>query len=240
MSPMRAVTLPDSLHGEPRAPILRRSLLHEETVHRLRELIVAGDLKAGERVPERVLCERFGISRTPLREALKVLASEGLVELLPNRGARVAKLTIEDIDEMFPVMAALEALAGELACLRISDEGIAEIRALHYQMALHHTRRELDDYFRLNQKIHEKILEAAGNPTLSTLYRSLSGRIRRARYLANISRARWDKAMAEHELILDALTRRDGAALARILRQHLMNKCEALKESIAALETQGN
>lgn len=240
MNPMRAVTLPDSPHAEPRSPIVRRSLLHEETVHRLRDLIVAGDLKAGERVPERALCERFGVSRTPLREALKVLASEGLVELLPNRGARVVKLTIDDIDEMFPVMAALEALAGELACLRISDEGIAEIRAFHYQMALHHTRRELDDYFRLNQKIHEKILEAAGNPTLTNLYRGLSGRIRRARYLANISRARWDKAMAEHELILDALTRRDGAALARILRQHLMNKCEALKESIAALEAQGS
>jgi DNA-binding GntR family transcriptional regulator len=240
MSPMRAVTLPDSSHAEPRSLIVRRSLLHEETVHRLRDLIVAGDLKAGERVPERALCERFGVSRTPLREALKVLASEGLVELLPNRGARVAKLTIDDIDEMFPVMAALEALAGELACLRISDEGIAEIRALHYQMALHHTRRELNDYFRLNQKIHEKILDAAGNPTLTNLYRGLSGRIRRARYLANISRARWDKAMAEHEEILDALTRRDSTALARILRQHLMNKCEALKESITALEAQGN
>lgn len=240
MSPMRAVTLPEPTQAEPRSLIVRRSLLHEETVHRLRDLIVAGDLKAGERVPERVLCERFGVSRTPLREALKVLASEGLIELLPNRGARVAKLTIDDIDEMFPVMAALEALAGELACIRISDEGIAEIRALHYQMALHHTRRELDDYFRLNQKIHEKILEAAGNPTLSNLYRGLSGRIRRARYLANISRARWDKAMAEHEQILDALTHRDGTALAHILRQHLMNKCEALKESITALETQGN
>jgi len=237
---MRALTLPESTQAEPRSLIVRRSLLHEETVHRLRDLIVAGDLKAGERVPERVLCERFGVSRTPLREALKVLASEGLIELLPNRGARVAKLTIEDIDEMFPVMAALEALAGELACIRISDEGIAEIRALHYQMALHHTRRELDDYFRLNQKIHEKILEAAGNPTLSNIYRGLSGRIRRARYLANISRARWDKAMAEHEQILDALTRRDGTALAHILRQHLMNKCEALKESITALEAQGN
>ncbi|MEE8500357.1 MAG: GntR family transcriptional regulator, partial [Kiloniellales bacterium] len=123
-------------------PIVRASL-HEELVARLRDLIVEGELTPGARVPERTLCQRFGVSRTPLREALKVLASDGLLELLPNRGATVARLTAADLDEMFPVMGALEALAGELACARISDAELAEIRALHYQMALHHTRGEL-------------------------------------------------------------------------------------------------
>ena len=107
-----------------------------------------------------------------LREALKVLASEGLLDLSPNRGATVARLTVADLDEMFPVMGALEALAGNLACARITDEEIAEIRALHYQMILHHTRRELPQYFRLNQRIHQCIMAAANNGTLSRMYAS--------------------------------------------------------------------
>ncbi len=211
-------------------PIVRASL-HEELVARLRDLIVEGELTPGARVPERTLCQRFGVSRTPLREALKVLASDGLLELLPNRGATVARLTAADLDEMFPVMGALEALAGELACARISDAELAEIRALHYQMALHHTRGELPQYFGLNQRIHEAIMDAARNATLSRMYRSLAGRIRRARYVANMSQARWDQAVAEHEAILAALEKRDGPALAQMLERHLRNKCETVKES---------
>jgi DNA-binding GntR family transcriptional regulator len=222
------------VENEIKATPIARASLHDELVARLRDLIVEGELVPGARVPERALCERFGVSRTPLREALKVLASEGLLELLPNRGATVARLTARDLDEMFPVMGALEALAGELACARITDQEVAEIRALHYQMVLHHTRSELPDYFRLNQRIHELIMDAALNATLSRMYRGLAGRIRRARYVANMSKARWNQAVKEHEAILDALDRRDGPALGRILERHLRNKCETVKESFLA------
>jgi DNA-binding GntR family transcriptional regulator len=213
-------------------PIARASL-HDELVARLRDLVVEGELTPGMRVPERALCERFGVSRTPLREALKVLASEGFLHLLPNRGATVTSLTVADMDEVFPVMGALEALAGELACARITDEQIAEVRALHYQMVLHYARKELPQYFRLNQRIHELIMDAAGNATLSRMYRGLAGRIRRARYVANMTKARWDQAVEEHEAILLALSQRDAARLGRILKQHLRNKCETVKESLA-------
>ncbi len=216
-------------------PIARASL-HEELVMRLRNLIVEGDLVPGARVPERALCERFGVSRTPLRESLKVLASEGLLDLLPNRGAAVARLTARDLDELFPVMGALEALAGRLACARITDQEVAEIRVLHGRMVLHYTRGELPDYFRLNQAIHERITDAAANATLSRMYRGLAGRVRRARYIANMSQARWDQAVKEHEAILGALERRDGPALGRILERHLRNKCETVKESFLAQE----
>ena len=215
------------------APIERRSL-HDQLVARLRDLIIEGNLAPGTRVPERELCARFGVSRTPLREALKVLAADGLIQLLPNRGATVARITLADLEEMFPVMGALEALAGELAAARISEEGIAEIQALHYQMVLHHKRGELAPYFRLNQQIHEKILAAAGNETLGGIYRGLAGRIRRARYQANMSAVRWARAVAEHEAILRALVACDGPALGRILRDHLKNKCETVKESLLA------
>ncbi len=211
---------------------LIRTTLHDELVSRLRNMIFAGELKGGDRVPEQRLCDMLGVSRTPLREALKVLGNEGLLDLLPNRGARVAVLSVDDIDEIFPVMAALEALSGELACARLTDAEFAEIRALHYQMALHHTRRELQPYFALNQQIHETILRAAANPTLEAQYRSLAGRIRLARYRANMSEARWDKAMREHEEILSALQDRDGKRLSEVLHQHLENKRETVKQAI--------
>jgi DNA-binding GntR family transcriptional regulator len=216
-------------------PIERHSL-HDVVTERIRDMIVEGAYPPGSRLPERVLCETLGISRTPLREALKVLASEGLLELALNRGARVAGLTADNVDELFPVMGALEALSGELACARITEAELAEIRALHYQMVLHHTRGERPPYFALNQQIHEKILEAARNPTLTAAYTNLSGRIRRARYTANIAASRWAQAVREHEDMLEALADRDGPRLAEILKRHLHNKCETVKAALAAIE----
>ena len=211
---------------------LRRPTLHEELGERIREMIFDDRLATGTRVPERDLCERFGISRTPLREALKVLASEGLITLQPNRGAWVTQLTPEDVDELFPIIGALEALSGSLACENATDADIAEGRALHYEMALHHTRGDQPEYFRVNQLIHGRIMELAGNPTLLQVYASLASRIRRARYLANASIARWDEAMREHEEILDALATRDGETLAALLKSHLLNKRDAVKRVI--------
>lgn len=220
--------------------IISRPTLHEEIVERIRAMIFDEQLAAGTRVPERDLCQRFGISRTPLREALKVLASDGLITLLPNRGAWVTRMTPEDVDELFPIMGALEALSGELACENTSDADVAEVRALHYQMALHHTRGEQPEYFRINQQIHDKIMELADNPSLFQVYRPLAQRVRRARYLANASINRWDAAMREHEEILDALDARDGKRLAALLRVHLLNKLEAVKRVISTPDEKGD
>lgn len=229
-----ATVIPDSTpEQDPGQRIARRSL-HDEVVERLRDLIVEGELEPGKRVPERVLCERFGISRTPLREALKVLASEGLVELLPNRGAVVAPLTVVELDEIIEVMVALEGLAGLLAASRMSDAGLVEVKALHYEMLACHARADLHSYFKLNQAIHLAIIEGAGNATLAQTYGALNGRIRRFRYMANLSGERWDHAVAEHEEILAALTRRDSALLSRLLSDHLRNKYQHLKQAYEA------
>ncbi|MEL7544592.1 MAG: GntR family transcriptional regulator, partial [Pseudomonadota bacterium] len=107
---MTETAMAESLH--PAAGQIVRRSLHDELIERMRALITDGSLTPGEKVPEKALCAQFGVSRTPLREALKVLAHEGLVELIPNRGATVARLTVEDLDEVFPIMGALEALAG--------------------------------------------------------------------------------------------------------------------------------
>ena len=122
---------------------------------RLRDYVVEGNIPEGGRVPERQLCEMLGISRTPLREALKVLASEGLIDLLPNRGARVRQLSQRNLEELFDMMAGLESLAGRLACEVITDEEIAEIERLHYEMYGYYLHRDMHNYFQVNQRIHE-------------------------------------------------------------------------------------
>lgn len=206
------------------APIVRLSL-HDEVVARLRDLIVHGSLRPGARIGERELCERFKISRTPLREALKVLAAEGLIDLLPHRGARVARLDRADVQHMFEVMASLEALAGTLALERITPAELAMLDELHVQMADAYARRALRPYFEFNQAIHETILAAARNPVLREIYNGLSGRIRRARYAANMSEERWAAAMREHDAIRAALHAHDALGLATLLREHLEHKC---------------
>lgn len=208
-------------------PISRRPL-HEEAVDRLRNLIVQGELSPGGRLNERVLSEQLGISRTPLREAIKLLATEGLVQLLPNRGAVVAAIDAGRLGDTLKVMGALESLAGELACRNASAERIEEIRRLHREMLAMHARGDLAGYFGYNQAIHEKIVEASANAVLANTYRQLNANVRRVRYMANLSQERWDAAVQEHEEILDALAERNVQKLKRLLREHLEQKLAAV------------
>jgi DNA-binding GntR family transcriptional regulator len=213
-------------------PISRRPL-HEEAVDRLRDRIVQGELSPGNRLNERVLCEQLGISRTPLREAIKLLATEGLVELLPNRGAVVAAIDAARLGQTLQVMGALEALAGELACRNASPDRIEEIRRLHAEMLAMHAKGDLAAYFRFNQAIHEQIVEASGNAVLANTYRQLNANVRRARYMANLSQERWDAAVTEHEEILNALAERNVQKLKRLLREHLERKLAAVLGAVS-------
>ena len=212
-------------------PITRQPL-HELAIDRLRDLIVQGELSPGERLNERLLCERLGISRTPLREAIKLLATEGLVRLLPHRGAQVAPLEARRLADTLAVMGAMEALAGELACRQASAAAIGEIRALHDEMLTKYAARDLAGYFRCNQAIHLKIVEAGGNPVLAGTYRQLNANVLRARYMANLSQERWDAAMREHEAIIAALEARDAPRLTRLLREHLALKLAAVLNAV--------
>lgn len=217
-------------------PIARKSL-HLELVDRLQPLIIGGELAPGSKVPEKDLCARFGVSRTPLREALKVLASDGLIRLEPNRGAWVTIVTISEVEEVFPVLGALEALSGKLACNSISDAEIDAVRALHDQMMHSYRTRDLDAYFTVNQKIHRAILLAARNDTLTTSCQALSLRMQRARYLANMTEGRWFDAVQEHEKILEYLALRDAGNLAITLRDHMEAKRVSVVRWLQAQET---
>ncbi len=186
----------------------------------LREMIGRGDLPPGSKLTERQLCVRFGISRTPLREALKILATEGIVRLRPNRAAEVVVFSEAETEALFEIVAVLEGFAGEAACQRATDEQIAAIGQLHYSMMLHHYRNEPHGFFNLNQQIHHSIVAAAGNPVLSWLYDLLAVRLRRERFNASIVRV--ESAVKDHEVILSLLIKRDGAALKEHLRSHVL------------------
>ncbi|WP_454767076.1 GntR family transcriptional regulator [Cupriavidus campinensis] len=210
-----------------------RQILHVAVAQRLRTMIMEGDLAPGTRLNERVLCDLLQVSRTPLREAFKVLAGDGLVTLLPNRGAEVVVLSQQAIDHLFEMMGELEAMSGELACQRITEAELAEIRALHYEMLACHARRDLPNYYALNRRIHDAINAAARNPILEETYRRINLRIQALRFRSNFDQDKWDMAVREHGDMLDALARRDGAVLRDILRAHLQHKHDAL---IADLE----
>ncbi len=199
---------------------LKRSSLHDEVVSEVRLMILEGELPPGSRVPELELCEHFGVSRTPLREALKVLASEGLIKLLPNRGSLVSEVRADEIEAIFELMEAMERLAGQLIVSRVTDEEIAELEARHQEMLKHYRNADRPRYFRTNQEIHNHIVRLSGNPILAENYESFSRKIMRARSLANLVKLRWDESVEEHEGIMEALRRRDSTVLADLMAEH--------------------
>ncbi len=219
--------------GQDIAPIARRPL-HEEATDRLRDLIVQGRLAPGTRLNERLLTAQLGLSRTPLREAFKVLATEGLVELLPNRGAIVSQMDPVRLAETLAVMGALESLAGEFACLNATDGQINEIRSLHFEMLANHARGDLAGYFKFNQAIHLKIVKYSGNAVLYNTYLQLNANVRRARYMANLSQERWDAAVREHGEILAALGARDVPRIKALLSDHLAQKLSSVLAELRA------
>ncbi len=201
---------------------LRRDTLHSTASEALRDMIVSGEMPAGSKVKEAELCEQLGISRTPLREALKVLASEGLIELIPRHGARVAQITAVEIDELFPIMAALEALAGELACARMRDSDIAAFRKLHRDLFARFEAGDEKDYLRLNREIHKRVFTVAGNESLTALYEQLLVRTHAVRFVTRKTRKQWQQAVEEHHGLLAAIEAKDAKRLSKLLREHLL------------------
>ena len=199
---------------------------------RLRERIIQGDFPPGARLNERALCDQLGVSRTPLREALRALAAEGLVRIEPKRGAQVVALSAADVREAFEVIGGLEEMSCRLACARATDQEIAEIRALTYEMMASHARHDLPTYFRTNREIHERISLAAHNSLLKQLYDAQNARIQNLRFVSNENRQKWDLAMREHIEMAEALEARDADRLAGIMRQHLQRKCDAALKTL--------
>jgi DNA-binding GntR family transcriptional regulator len=211
-----------------------RAALHEQAAHRLRQMLVENRIPPGAKLNERELSEVLNVSRTPLREAIKMLAAEGLVELLPNRGAIAVELTEADVLNTFEVMAGLEAQSGELAAQRITDSELAEIKAMHYEMLAAYTRHDLPAYYRLNAAIHNAINMAAKNPVLTLTYSQVNARLQALRFRSNQDGEKWKAAVKEHEQMISALTARDAVAMRAVLMGHLINKRDVVIEQLRA------
>jgi DNA-binding GntR family transcriptional regulator len=226
------MSLAPLLAGTPPAPIDRQAL-HEQVADKLRELITEGTLAPGARLNERVLCEHLRVSRTPLREACKVLAAEGLIRLLPNRGAAVTALSVDEVAHTFELMGMLEGLSGELAAQRATVAEIADVQRLTREMKAAYAEKDLPAYYQLNRRIHERIAAAARNPVLNETYRTVNSRLQALRFRSNLDPSKWKAAMAEHEKIARALAARDAQQLASLLRTHLEHKRRIVMAQLA-------
>ena len=202
-------------------PIARTSL-HTEVTARLRSLIVESQIKPGERVPELEISKDLGVSRTPIREALKVLASEGLVDLLPLRGAVVKTFSDKDASDILEVMGLLENFAAQKAC-QADQKKIDRVLAMHKKMKLLFVKGKRPEYFELNQKIHDSLVEMSGNESLMMVHSMLSKRMRSLRYSGNSTPDNWRGALEDHEEIATALGKRDMKAIKKAVNDHFAN-----------------
>jgi DNA-binding GntR family transcriptional regulator len=220
-------------------PVISRKTLYDELLTGLRNMIVDGELGPGSRIREQRLCDHFGVSRTPLREALKVLSVEGLVVLLPNKGSRVAaRVTRKEMEEIVSVLGALMALAGELACAKIRADEIARIRSLHTQMIDHLRSGDQQSYSALNHDIDDAIFEAAGNKALSATYNNLRTRLRSLRCATPPAPPDWADAVREYEEMVAALAAGDGAQFASVARRHIRHTREIMRIALDTLDAQ--
>ncbi|WP_170122139.1 GntR family transcriptional regulator [Breoghania corrubedonensis] len=204
----------------------------EDIANDLRERIIQGVIAQGQRLVERDVAKWYAISRTPVREALKILSAEGLVVLRPNRGAEVTTFNAEMALKLFEVIAELEALAARGFAEHVTSGRLREIEERHERMRQHFERGELTDYFAVNNAIHELIIGECGNPILAEAHERLMMRARLGRHMALADQSRWEEAMDEHEQMMTVLRRHDCAAVAAIWRRHLLNSGRALAQQL--------
>ena len=202
----------------------------------LEQDIVTGALRPGERLDEQSLATRFGVSRTPIWEALMQLASAGLVELQPRRGAFVASLSLKEVIERFEVMAALEATCGALAARRITELERQALVDAHEACAQRAPGGDADAYYYLNERFHHVIYEACHNTYLAEQARQLHDRLKPYRRLQLRARSRVASSLSEHQAIVDAILAGDSGRAEQLLRDHILIQGERLTDFIATFD----
>ena len=199
--------------------------LYQDVAERLRQQIFARALEPGSWIDEQKLSREFGISRTPLREALKVLAVEGLVTMKLRRGAYVTEMSADDVTQVYHLLGLLESdAAGEVARNARAEE-LAELRALHERLEKQVRQREA--FFASNERFHLRLLEIAGNRWRAQIVVDLRKVMKLNRHHSLFRRGRLADSLAEHRAIMDALERRDASAAASLMRRHFENGLEA-------------
>jgi DNA-binding GntR family transcriptional regulator len=205
-----------------------QKILYQEVADRLRTMIQAGELRSGEWIDEPRLTGVLGISRTPLREALKVLVAEGLLRIEPRRGCFVNELSARDLDDIFPLMAMLEGRCAYEAACKVTDLDLSRLQPLHEQLQAHATAREVDEYYAVNARIHEAIQALADNRWLSDLIDNLRKVLSLSRHKSLAYPGRMEESCAEHLAIFAALKARDAEGAEVMTRKHLMRQLDVL------------
>lgn len=202
--------------------------LYQEVAERLRQRIFAHELTPGTWIDEQKLAEQYGISRTPLREALKVLASEGLVELKPRRGCYVTEISPQDLDDIFPLMAMLEGRCASEAVSRAGPEDIGTLREIHERLEQSAREGKIDAFFEANQEFHKRIQELSGNRWLLSVIQDLRKVLKLSRLHSLSLEGRLQQSLDEHRLIMAALDSGDAAKAEKLMHDHLLSGREAL------------
>lgn len=210
---------------------IARQSLPDELARRLRDMIAAGDLRPGSRVNMPRLCSRFGVSRTPLREALKVLATEGLVQLMPNRSAMIQRVTRETISELIPIVGTLEELAGRIACGRIDDDALAQMEAMHERLLHHASQHDARSYMELENAVIGKVFAIAANQTLTLFYEMLMMKLR-WQTICHRAPPGWDRTVETQTRLLHALQTRDGDLWALVAQHHVQHRAALLYQGV--------
>jgi DNA-binding GntR family transcriptional regulator len=207
------------------APSLSRRALYEDVAERLRNQIFARQLEPGAWIDETKLAAEFGISRTPLREALKVLAVEGLVAMKPRRGAYVAEMSRDDVAEIYHLLALLESDAAGAVARHASDEQLAALQAIHDQ--LERQVRQRDAFFATNERFHMALLEIAGNRWRQQIVTDLRKVMKLNRHHSLFKQGRLSDSLAEHRALMEALRKRNAVRATALMRAHFESGLEA-------------
>lgn len=211
-------------------PPIARNTLPELVLERLRDMITEGHLAPGERIVEGELGAQLGVSRTPLREALRSLAGEGLVQLTPSRGAYVRSFSSKEVADALDLIAMLEAKAAALAVANATAADIARLRTMHDDMMSHYQSGERLPYFKLNQAFHSAIVALSANKAIIQCHTRLQSGLKRIRYIGHEGANGWSGAAAEHEEMIATLEARDAKALAEVLRRHMAHTWNRVRD----------
>jgi len=206
--------------------------LYLEVAERLRELIYLRQLQPGDWIDEIDLSEKLSISRTPLREALKVLQHEGLVELIPRRGSRVKQLDEKDLLELFPVMAHVEGLCTNLACKNLDDKNLKLLQKLHAKLEKYAAEEKIDLYYETNREFHIAIQQISGNSWLNKIANDLRNVLVLARHRQLTMPGRLNESLQEHRKIIEALEKGDADKAQQAMLEHICHQEKVLKKEI--------
>jgi DNA-binding GntR family transcriptional regulator len=201
--------------------LLAPRALYQQVAERLREQIFSRELEPGSWIDELKLAHEYGISRTPMREALKVLAVEGLVTMKVRRGAYVTEMSADDVQQVYRLLGLLEADAAAEVAERATDVDLAELRTLHDK--LEKQTRHRDAFFTANEQFHLRLLAIAGNRWRSQIVGDLRKVMKLNRHHSLFKQGRIGESLAEHRAVMQALEKRDPEAAARLMRKHFAN-----------------